>query len=378
MLNIDQKIAHFTAPSEHDPLGFQDRILDKAIELQEKTQAQQKQFDDLLDELRENENKIEKQTEQIVENVQTAKALVDQQNAVWTKTQEVEEAVDTLHGKTRALLEDLEAQKDVIQSIENRSGNAHTQTLEYEKDSEALLKAMEERDASFSEAIERIEESEQTLNQLLKDNQEAAEETKRILKDATSSKLAGSFLDRFNIAEESRKKWLKIFIWTIVGLSAMAGAAMIVVHVSEEVVWQDILYRLPILFPLIWLAWMASKNHGHQARIAEDYAFKFSVAMAFQGYKEQAEALSNTQLSERLLEETIDNFGQNPLRVYGKNLGSPIQELLQNPKLFDKVESFHSRLDSVITRKRKPDPKGQESAAPKKKAADQEEEESED
>ncbi len=65
----------------------------------------------------------------------------------------------------------------------------------------------------------------------------------------------------------------------------------------------NLLRGLPFAAPAIWLGWFSARQIGILARIQQDYAYKASTAVAFEGYKKEVasandEALSNSTLSD--------------------------------------------------------------------------------
>ena len=86
---------------------------------------------------------------------------------------------------------------------------------------------------------------------------------------------------------------------------------------------------LPLLAPGIWLGWFAAKNASLTARIQQDYTYKVATAQSFEAYKKEVEATGDKALEKQLLETTIRNFGDNPIRIYdGKGAeGHPLEAL---------------------------------------------------
>lgn len=56
-------------------------------------------------------------------------------------------------------------------------------------------------------------------------------------------------------------------------------------------VWTQALLAFVGVAGPIWLAWLATKQIGQRSRLAEDYAFKASVAKAYEGYRKEAARL---------------------------------------------------------------------------------------
>jgi hypothetical protein len=88
----------------------------------------------------------------------------------------------------------------------------------------------------------------------------------------------------------------------------------------------------------IWLAWVATRQISQRFRLAEDYAFKASVARAYEGYRREAARL-DPELEARLFASSLDRLEEAPLRfVATEEHSTPYQELLASP-------GFHKALD---------------------------------
>ena len=102
--------------------------------------------------------------------------------------------------------------------------------------------------------------------------------------------------------------------------------------------------RLALTAPFIWLGWFSARQHGFTSRLREDYAYKEASAKSFEGYKRESKEVDEEMLK-KLLEQAIDNLGDNPIRIYdGKNNhSSPAQEffdaLIKDEKLFKRLKS---------------------------------------
>jgi hypothetical protein len=77
----------------------------------------------------------------------------------------------------------------------------------------------------------------------------------------------------------------------------------------------------------IWFAWIATKQIGHRFRLAEDYAFKASVAKAYEGYRREA-ARIDPMFSARLFGSALDRIDEAPIRfVESHTPGTPWHDI---------------------------------------------------
>jgi hypothetical protein len=101
----------------------------------------------------------------------------------------------------------------------------------------------------------------------------------------------------------------------------------------------------------VWLAWVATKQVGHRFRLAEDYAFKATVAKAYEGYRREA-ARYDKEMEARLFASALTRLEQEPLRLVDPETpGSPWHEAVNSPvfrRVIDAVPELGLKLNSVI------------------------------
>jgi hypothetical protein len=143
-----------------------------------------------------------------------------------------------------------------------------------------------------------------------------------------------------------RKWWLFGFFVALIYIAlALAGVAGRWIGIEPPVgqeYWVRILYHIPLASPGIWFGWFAARSAGLSARIQQDYAYKVATAQAFEAHKKEVHSPESGDLMARLLDVTIRNFGDNPIRLYeGKGLeGHPVEglkSLLADDKQFEKA-----------------------------------------
>ncbi|WP_428631120.1 hypothetical protein [Sphingopyxis sp.] len=99
-------------------------------------------------------------------------------------------------------------------------------------------------------------------------------------------------------------------------------------NVSLQLLWVHVLLTAISVAGPVWLAWILTKQIGQRFRLAEDYAFKASVAKAFEGYRREAVKV-DPAFEKRLFASILDRLDEAPLRhVEEENHGSPWAELI--------------------------------------------------
>lgn len=258
------------------------------------------------------------------------------------------ENVDGADDKIVGLLKDSELKSNQIIEF-HQSASEKTEVVE---ELEKQLNEVEESYKQKVNSITKIEESivsfksqiEMMDSEIAKRNDRMREQQNKIrdiIDDANRSSMAGSFKTRKDELDAPMKKAERWMTGSLIVLTILAGVLIIPEFISfsnfvpkETINYYKTLMKLPILFPLIWMAWSNSKKYGFLTRIREDYAFKYAAAMAFEGYKKHTSDYDDLQ--EKLLLISIANMGNNPIRLYDvkNNHASPFNEMFESAKDF--------------------------------------------
>ncbi len=112
---------------------------------------------------------------------------------------------------------------------------------------------------------------------------------------------------------------------------------------TEGLSYISILVKALVISPLIWLAWFSGRQFGHASKLRQDYSYKSAIAMAYQGYKEEANGASS-DMHGKLLENIVLHFSENPVRLYERcDSASPLEEILNKipkEKLSDIIKAI--------------------------------------
>lgn len=229
-------------------------------------------------------------------------------------------------GKTSSLVDKTQNDAVKIEERERTTSTSSTKIVELEQKSISLFKELEEIKSSINTQNNNIKDQQEELNNLSKNLKEKITEAQDLLEDANRVGLAGAFKTRRDELNTPIGWWIGLFIASIITL--IVFSFITVSKSGPELDWHYLLYRIPLSAPIIWLAWFSARQYGFKTRIQEDYSFKVASAMSFHGYKNEIQ--ENSVLTEKLQSIAIENFGNNPLRIYNdnNNHGSPIQELL--------------------------------------------------
>lgn len=189
---------------------------------------------------------------------------------------------------------------------------------------------------SASDNADIAYKSSQAAQHFAQETESLAERCEDEYRVVTTKGLAASFSQR--AATLTNSLWL----WTVGLISALSSGAYIgydrIPKVSALLNTQQIdfgVLALHISMSIvgigapIWFAWLATKQIGQRFRLSEDYAFKATVAKAYEGYRREAARYDNS-FSARLFDSALSRLEESPLRlIESKSHGSPWHELLE-------------------------------------------------
>ncbi len=175
--------------------------------------------------------------------------------------------------------------------------------------------------------------------------------------------------------EKARSLGVTLGLWVGILVVSLSGAAVLTAYrwqtltklAEGEPNWpavalQVFLSALSLAGPG-WLAWLATKQIGQRFKMAEDYAFKASVAKAYEGYRREAELLEDSGMAVRLFDSALARLDEAPLRFLDSEThGSPWHEFAQTRVFKDassRIPGFLERYTEFFkkspSRRRHPD-----------------------
>ena len=101
----------------------------------------------------------------------------------------------------------------------------------------------------------------------------------------------------------------------------------------------------------LWFAWLSTKQIGQRFRLAEDYAFKATVAKAYEGYRREASRI-DPAFEKQLFGSALTRLEEAPLRLVENNShGSPWHEIANSDavqKVFNAVPDLQEKLTNLL------------------------------
>jgi hypothetical protein len=212
---------------------------------------------------------------------------------------------------------------------------------------DAMGKAAEAAEKSITGILKTVEEHESQAAALV-------EKCGSAYSAATTKGLGEAFDTR------ARKLATSMWVWSaalIVSLSTGAWLAQDRISTIKDLlagetanlslIWINIVLSAFTVAAPVWFAWVSTKQIGQRFRLSEDYAFKASIAQAYEGYRREAISIDET-LAQRLFSTALDRLDEAPLRlVETPTHGSPWHELAN--RTHNTVENVKS---TVMRRKK--------------------------
>lgn len=222
---------------------------------------------------------------------------------------------------------------------------AHEAALELPTDLETLRAANEEiadrrAEAEKNEILavaakEKVEGILEILESYSKEAKKLVENTEDAYSAATTRGLGEVFQKRANSLARSTWMWVALLLAALITGGVLGHLRLEILqsllreNASDGKIWLNFLLSVIALAAPIWFAWIATKQIGHRFRLSEDYAFKASVAQAYEGYRREAARL-DPLFASRLFSSALDRIDEAPIRfVEHETYGSPWHEFLK-------------------------------------------------
>lgn len=220
--------------------------------------------------------------------------------------------------------------KRMSEAFENEKNSISFVLSQFEDNSSEMLN-------DYFKRLESIEKTEVDIGNKFND---AVKKAEGILKLASQEGMASAFQKRHDDLKWPEIRWISLFTFSLVSLAVFGAWFVETVFSENGIGTAEIISRISISIPLVWLAWFSGKQFNHVTRLREDYAYKVAVAMAYHGYKDEAGQV-DSEMSGKLLENIILHFADNPVRLYrNDNSVSIIESLIKNNKISEVVTAI--------------------------------------
>lgn len=241
-------------------------------------------------------------------------------------------AAESLLQSTRATSENATSLHAAVQAtkerVESDAGMASSARAAIEGHA-AVTKRISEIAA---DAEARVAKYEAALNEMQSANKQQAARIDEILAGATDGSLGGAYRKRGEGFKLPEKRWQQVFVASLIGLLALAAwQAYALGNLAKPPEWEELarmmLFKLPFLIPLVWLAIHAARQASFAKRMEEEYAFKATTSFSFEGYRRQMAEVgkdldANSPLAQ-LCNNTLKTIAAPPGKVYDKQRMDP-------------------------------------------------------
>lgn len=260
------------------------------------------------------------------------RSLQDQLEQVTPDMDNLKSQVQLIHDATEAA-ESLPTDLKALQKARNKVDQLATSSTELF--SKINIKHQEVT-ASTDHIAQRQLEADKLVSQ--------CEDAYRI---TTTKGLAAAFDQRASSLAWSIRGWV-IGLLIALGIGAYIGshrlellsAAINSATPQWSAIWMQIILSILSIGAPLWFAWMATKQVGQRFKLAEDYAFKASVAKAYEGYRKEAARIDEA-FEARLFSSALTRLEEAPLRLMEQTThGSPWHELVTS-------EAFRKAMDQI-------------------------------
>ena len=175
----------------------------------------------------------------------------------------------------------------------------------------------------------KIEQYHKEIEDIMKRFEKQREDIQEIIEDANRASMAGSFKTKAENIDLKMKNIDKILIGSLVATSIISFINYSTsLSATDNLNILQFLSKSVVTIPLLVISWLKAKERAYLFRLREDYNYKYSSAMAFEGYRKQVQEQS-PELEEQLLQIAVDNLGANPTKVFDKDLKStPLETII--------------------------------------------------
>lgn len=235
--------------------------------------------------------------------------------------------------------------KTAIETAHTTASSLKDEVEEYREKFKAFDRQLENRNNDFEKGKERQENLFTSFEEKRKSTEILLNQIEGLLPGATSAGLATAYNDRRVKAEKSARFYSNAFFAGIVVLAVSAAATVTQTFILWPFTWElirienpkeylnKILFKLPLVIPVLWATLTVSKRRSEMQRLAEEYAHKEALAKSYEGFKQQIMNLGKEDdaLLRNLLEVVLKAIASNAAITLDGRHGEkmPVQEVIE-------------------------------------------------
>lgn len=260
--------------------------------------------------------------------------------------------------------EELQSQIKLIQNATEAAESLPTD-LESLKEARSKVNKFSTDSAELYGKIDTYHKTVQEVSTLISNKKDEADklvaQCEEAYKITTTKGLAAAFDQRAIKLSNSMWVWV-LGLLVALGIGVYIGSyrfealnSAMKSQTRAGYIWIQIFLSILSLGAPIWFAWIATKQISQRFKLSEDYAYKASVAKAYEGYRKEA-ARIDEELEYRLFSSALTRLEEAPLRLMeSEHHGSPWHELIasnQFKEALDKVPSLKDKFVSILRKKK--------------------------
>lgn len=233
-----------------------------------------------------------------------------------------------------------------IQAVSEEASKLQTAVKSYQDSFDLFQQKLDEREETFTEGATKLEELIETFEKQRTDVARLIERSEKMLSSVTVAGLASNFstmMDKLT----AELKWARVAFYVGIAfltISAFPLLAFVIMPLAAPILqsmfpdlaffvsghapnaadnpWQylgQVLARIAILLPAAWFVSFTAIRHSSLFRLREHYAYKYSMAVAVEGFKQQA-PLYEQEIAALVLEQLAFNPADKliPSRIFEK------------------------------------------------------------
>lgn len=252
---------------------------------------------------------------------------------------------------------DLETLDEARQKIKDLVGETSEDRAKAREKIEALVQEITKDHGEARAARTQIDEYAKRLEEKAVEAEAVLQKCETAYSAATSLGLARAFHERSRALNYSMWTWVGGLVVALAAGGYFGGQRLHVLSdllgtrnstvVGTPVIVLNLLLSLISVAAPVWFAWLATKQIGQRFRLAEDYAYKASIARAYEGFRRET-ARFDKEMESRLLVSALDRLDELPLRlVETESHGSPWHELASSSVVKQAINLVPGFTDNV-------------------------------
>lgn len=302
-------------------------LSEKPLRLDTEIKQAKAVLDDLLNDLEE----LKKIKEEIVEIKANSTEFIGELEAKHKTALENDKTISDAVENIESIDSELEGTNEKIKVWKSEIQTVKEDISSKQAEITKLKTEIEQIQTKNKESQLLIDKFSKTLTEQLDTNKEQQEYIQQTIEDVSRAGMAGSFKKRKDELRWTQFIWASLTIISVSGLIWLSYSLVKPLLSGQELDLNQLYFKIPVIASAVWLGWFCSKQYGFTTRIREDYAYKYAISLAFEGYKNETREIDE-ELLQKLVQLTIFNISKSPVSIFDtkSNPGSPYNEMFEN------------------------------------------------